>query len=85
MLFVYKLCSHLKYHNITHNMPDLVFKSDCLFNINQASVCLFKVNNYNEVWNMFTVKNQDTRMTPLTSLILSTVNIDIVNTHYSCA
>ena len=26
MLLVNKFCSHLKYYNITHDMPDLVFK-----------------------------------------------------------
>ena len=44
MLFVYKFFSHLKYYNITHNIPDLVFKSDSLFNMNQVNACLFKVN-----------------------------------------
>ena len=33
----------------------------------------------------FTVNNKDTRTTPLTSLILCVVNIDILNTHYFCA
>ena len=37
-------CSHLKYYNRTHDIPDLVFKSAYLFNINTANVCLFKVN-----------------------------------------
>ena len=30
MQFVTKFCSRLKYYNITHNMPDLIFKSVCL-------------------------------------------------------
>ena len=29
MVFVNKFCSHLKYYNITHDVPDLVFKK-CL-------------------------------------------------------
>ena len=49
-------------------MPDPVFKNICLLNMNQANTCMFKVNNYNKVWNMFTVNNKDTRMTPLPSL-----------------
>ena len=49
MLFVDKFCSHLKYYNITHNIPDAVFKSDSLFNMNQTNVSLFKDNNLNEV------------------------------------
>ena len=44
MLFVNKFGSHLKQY-ITHDMPDLVFKNVCLFNMNQTHVCLFKVNN----------------------------------------
>ena len=60
-------------------MPDLVFKYVYLFDINQSNVCQFKVNNKKKVWNMFTVNNKDTRTTPLTSLILNIVNIDILN------
>ena len=85
MLFVYNFCSHLKYYNITHNIPDLVFKSNSLFNMNQANACLFKVNNQNKIGNIFTVNNKDTRTTRLISLILNIVNIDILNAHYSCA
>ena len=32
-----------------------------------------------QILNMFTVNNKDTRTTPLTSLILNIVNIDITN------
>ena len=78
MLFVNKFCSHLKQY-IMHGMPNLAFKNVCHFNMNQANVCLFKVNNQNKVLNMFTVNNKDTRTTPLTSLILNIVNIDILN------
>ena len=34
----------LKYYYIKH-IPDLVFNSVCLFNMNPANVCLFKFNN----------------------------------------
>ena len=27
---------------MTHDVPDFVFKSVCLFNMNPANVCLFK-------------------------------------------
>ena len=30
-----------------HDIPDLVLKSVSFFNMNEANVCLFKVNNYN--------------------------------------
>ena len=60
-------------------MPDLVFKNGCFFNMNQPNIYLFKVNNKNKVWNMLTVNNKDTRTTPLTSLILNIVNIEILN------
>ena len=33
-------------------MPDLVFKKVCLFNMNQANVCLFKLNNYSKVFDI---------------------------------
>ena len=56
-------------------MPDLVFKSVCLFNLNQVKFCLLKAT----MRNMFTVNNKDTRTTPLTSLILNIANIDILN------
>ena len=35
----------LKYYYIKHDIPALVFKSVCLFNMNPASVCLLKFNN----------------------------------------
>ena len=34
MPFLDKFCSDWKYYNITHGIPDLVFKSVCPFNIN---------------------------------------------------
>ena len=34
ILFVTKFCSHWKYCNITRNIPDLVSKSICHFNMN---------------------------------------------------
>ena len=34
MLFVNKFCSRLKYYKITHDIPDFVFKSICLFDMN---------------------------------------------------
>ena len=49
-------------------MPDLVFRNVRLFNVSQSNVCLFKVNNYNKVWNMFKGNNNDA--------------IDIVNIEY---
>ena len=64
---------------MTHGMPDLVFKNVRLFNMNRANVCMFKANNQNKVWNMLTFNNKDTRTTLLTSLILNTINIDILN------
>ena len=48
MLFVKKFCSHIKCYNITRDMPDLIFRSVYLFNMNPANVCLFKANNYNK-------------------------------------
>ena len=33
MLFVNKFCSHLKYNNIMHFIPDIAFKSACFFNM----------------------------------------------------
>ena len=45
MLFVNKFWPHLNYYKITHDIPDLVFKSVYLFNMNPANLCLFKVNN----------------------------------------
>ena len=35
----------LNYNNIMHEIPDLVFQSVYLFNMNLANLCLFKVNN----------------------------------------
>ena len=40
MSFVKKFCSHWKYCNVTHDLPDLVFRSVSLFNMNPANVCL---------------------------------------------
>ena len=37
----------LVYYNIVHYLPELVFKSVDLFDMNPANVCLFKVNNCN--------------------------------------
>ena len=45
MLFVNKFLSHLNYYNVTHDIPDLVFKSVYLFNMNPTNLCRFKVNN----------------------------------------
>ena len=41
-----------------HEIPDLVYKSVYLFNINTANICLFQVNNQSKVLNMFTVNNK---------------------------
>ena len=42
MLFVNKLCSHLIYYNITHDMPDLVVKNVWLFNMSRAKFACSK-------------------------------------------
>ena len=55
MLFVNKLCLHIKYCNITHDIHDLVFKSVCLFDMNPENIFLFTVN------------NKDTELMPLKS------------------
>ena len=44
MLFVNKFCSYLKYNNITHDIPNLILKRVCLFNMNPANVYLLKIN-----------------------------------------
>ena len=49
MLLVNKFWSHINYYNITHDIPDLVFKSVYLFNMNQETGCLFKVDNQKKV------------------------------------
>ena len=49
MLFVNKFWSHINHDNITHDIPDLVFKSVELFNMNPENVCLFKVNDLKKV------------------------------------
>ena len=49
MLFVNKFWSRINYYNITHDIPDLVFKSVYLFNMNPENVCLFKGDNYKKV------------------------------------
>ena len=70
----------------TENTTTILFlssKSVCLFDMNPAKVCLFKVNNKNKVWNMFTVNNKDTRKTPFTSLWC--LHSSAVFTPYSCA
>ena len=63
MLFANKFCSHLKYYNITHDIPDLVFKSDCLFNVNfEQFVCSKSTNRTKcKVYSQLTIK------TPLAS------------------
>ena len=45
MLFVNKFWSHLNYHSVTLDIPDLVFESVYLFNMNPTNLCLFKVSN----------------------------------------
>ena len=69
MLFVTNVTNfgHLHCYNIAHDIPDLVFKSIYLCNMNPAKLCLFKVNNLKKVSNMFTVNKIDTRTTLLTS------------------
>ena len=49
MLFVNKFWPHKNYYNITHYMPDLVFKSIYLFNMNPDNVFLLKVDNSKRV------------------------------------
>ena len=46
--------------------------------IKQMFACSKSTIRTKKYWNMFTVNNKDTRMTPLTSLLLNIVNIDIL-------
>ena len=60
-------------------MAYLVFKNFSIISMNQANAYLSKVNSQSKVWNMFTANNKDIRTTPLISLMLNIVNIDILN------
>ena len=71
MLFVNKFFSHLKYCNITHDIPGLVFKSVYLFSMNPANVCLFKVTVRTQ--SLSTGNNKDTRATRFTPYFCASV------------